>query len=166
MDGRGCPQKPPAVNDTGNENFRKALGSKGDDAAKGGNSIMAYSHTIHEHFHTRGRVLPHLADSVVVTADPAPWTYGTPAVIGTPAEGPFDIHWLDIVLNNNAEYQFAVYVDGVLADEKTVTRAGFLSRSFPLPVQMPPVDAAQITVAIATDVGGGTANVKVSWHPY
>ena len=87
------------------------------------------------------------------------------ASLGTPSDK-FDIHWVEIVADDNAEYQCQVLIDGVAVTEFSFERIGVQTRSITKPVQMDVTAAGPITLKLASSVNGATANFKVEFHEY
>ena len=127
---------------------------------------MAVLHTIEEHAHSAQWVLPNLAGPITATAAGGVWTYGAAsAPLGTPGDD-FDLHHMELVLINNADYQIQILVDGVPVFEDSVERIAASVRSFDRPVHMDVTAPGPITVKCATDIGGGTLTIKVKGHDY
>jgi hypothetical protein len=154
----------PAVDSAANAQMRDVLGQKGD--THDGDSAMARLHTFEEHIHSPTMVLPDRGGSIPATAAGGAWTYGVEsATLGTPGDD-FDIHWVEIVANNNDQYQARISVDGTPVTEFTFERVAASTRSFTKPVQTAVLGAGSITVALASAAGGSTANFKVEYHTY
>jgi len=156
----------PATNSVDNDYISDVVGSKLDRAYTGGNSIYALQHVIAEHSHSRSYVLPDRATAITATAGNG-WAYGAAsASLGTPAFAHFDIHWLDVVAGNNAEYQVRILIDGVVATEMSFERISPVTRSVPVPVQTAIFAAGPVTIQLASSLNGATATFKVNYHPY
>lgn len=153
----------PAADGADNVRLRDVVGNRTDSHST--TTLAGRLHEINEHLHSRQWVMPDLAPAVTATAAGVAWDYGVAAVIGTPVAD-FDLHYVDIVANNNAEYQAVILVDGVEISEFVFTRVGPFSASIQRSVMMPVRAGAEVTIQIASDVPGATADFKVEGHYY
>lgn len=136
---------------------------------------QAVLHLLDEHFHSTPFVFPDLAASVELTAEAPAWD-NTAALVELIAAGAitssYDIHWADIVLNNDGEYQLGLYAGGagseVLVCPVTITRVTNQVRSVALPIMMPKQPAnTRLSARIASgQVNADTINIKISGHRY
>jgi len=154
----------PAQNSAANTTTAEVIGNKTDDSD--GNSVYSILHTLEEHAHSIQKVLPDLASPVTATAAVGAWTYGAAsASLGTPSDD-FDIHWAEIVANNNDDYQAQILVDGVVVSEIVFQRINVQNRSFSKRIQMPVTAPGPITIKLASAAGSSTATFKVEYHEY
>jgi hypothetical protein len=157
----------PAVDSALNLIMSQVLGQKGD--THDGNSAMAMLHTLDEHFHSPGFVLPDRTDAIAATAGAAgpPYVYGAAtASLGTPADD-FDLHFADVLaLNNNVQYQARILVDGVERDVITFTSGPAAARSGKQPLQTNVLPPGPITIQLAANLLGAQASFKVKGHLY
>jgi hypothetical protein len=153
----------PVKNAVTNSQIRDVLGNKTDD--HDGTSVYSLAHIIDEHLHGASWVLPDRAAAITVTAGNG-WAYGAEsASLGTPADT-FDVHWVTVVANNNAEFQLQLLVAGSPVAEQPFTRVGVFDSSLAVPIQMDKTAAGSITCQLASSVNGATAAVKVTGHYY
>jgi hypothetical protein len=124
-----------------------------------------------KHVHTVQLVRPHLADSVLVTADAAAWTYGALSndlIAIDSMTDEFDIHWIDIKANGNDQYQLAIVAGAsTVIAEASFQRAVVQNVTFSFPITTP-VQAigTQIRAKVATSAGSNTCNIKLLIHIY
>ena len=160
----------PTSDSVSNVTSADVVGSKLDTSA--GDSIYArvlaaleYLEILNDHIHSVAWVLPDRANSITVTAG-AGWGYGAESVtLGTPS-APFDIHWISIVADDNAQYQIQILVDGVPVTEKAFERVGVFSASIDLPITSVIKAAGSITAKLASSSNGASCTIKVEGHNY
>jgi hypothetical protein len=153
----------PAQDSATNLLIRDVVGNKTDTHS--GTSLYSLGHTLEEHAHSAVLVLPDRATAITATAGNG-WAYGLEsASLGTPGDD-FDIHWVDIVAGNNAEYQAQILIGGVAVTEFVFERIGVQTRSIDKPIIMPVTAPGAITIKLASSVNGATATFKVEYHLY
>ena len=130
-------------------------------------------HTISEHIHGHGLVIPTLAAGVTVTGAAGAWTLGNFAtLIGAGViTMPFDLHWINIETasaDDNWElHLFAAAVE-ISRVRFTTTRSGNKAILPPFPCLMSIQPAGtQIQVKIANSAGGGEdVSISAEYHTY
>jgi hypothetical protein len=125
-----------------------------------------------EHIHRPQKVAPSGAAGIQVTAAVGAWALGNFSndIIAAGTEtNPFDLHWVDVVGNNNADFECVLYYGP--ADTECArfafTRIGVQQQSFQLHVQTPMIPAgSRVRAKVMASAGGASITIKLFYHDY
>jgi hypothetical protein len=149
-------------------------GYKLDTIIADGATVKGSLHTMTDHIHGNGHVIPSLAAPLTVVGTSTSWELGGKVLIGTSVlADPFDFHFINVEsLDQNDTVQIRIYEGATdaataIADVR-VTRTANQTKSDALPVMTPVLSSAKKTcIAIANKATVAvTALISLNYHTY
>ncbi len=136
-----------------------------------------YLPLLNEHAHSAQKVAPMGAAAILVTSAAGAWNLGNFSndilAAGVETED-FDIHFIDVIMNNNTEYELVLYYGAadIECSRVTFTRVAAADRSFQSFIisgtpQHTPIPAGSRIRAKLRDLNGaGSCVIKIHYHNY
>ena len=157
----------PGVDSADNVVIRDGIGNKSD--THDGNSILAFAHRVDEHFHTAQEVIPDLAAGVTVTSGNPAFVLGafTEIVAANAIGDDFDLHFVTMEMNNNADYFLKLYaVETLIATVHSIRNANITAiNQVQLMTTIIPANT-QIQAKLASSAGTASAGIHLWFHRY
>ena len=164
----------PAVDASANVTFRDVIGNKTDTHA--GTSIISGINRLEDHIHGIAKVIPSMADGVLVAAPNTDWTgLGDFVVVAATnaISSLFDIHYVSVEdISANGVYELVLY-QGANASEVECARVRFVQNAVQdatvnVPIMTPLIAAnTQIKAKLASDNAvADTVRFSLGYHTY
>ena len=150
--------------------IRDVVGNKTD--GHNGTSLYSLGETLNEHAHAPSKIMPDLADGIVVVDGAGAWTLGalTELAPASSITSDFDIHYILFTsLSAVDEYQLNLYygASDTFAGSVCAVRTANQDTNSNIAAQTIVVPAnSRIRCRLASSTGGRNASVKLFYHEY
>jgi len=136
------------------------------------NKLPNINRIIDEHLHSKQFVAPESGVPILVTSGVGAWNLGDfsdDILAEDIALLPFDIHWIDIIANDNDDYELVLYAGPTDTEMATIafTRVNATNRSYQDPVQTEIIPVgSRIRAKLRSRLGDNSCSVKIYYHGY
>lgn len=132
---------------------------------------------VNEHIHSPQQVAPALGNNIAVASAVGAWTLGNfsaDLIAAGAIAMDFDIHHMDIIVNNNAQFEIRLYYGpgdifcGAISAERinATNRSAQIKLITGTTTHTPIPAGSRVRARCADSVGGGSVNIKIHYHTY